>query len=99
MTMIEVLRAAEQAVTARGAAYGPAGEVHATAAKIWSAILGIEVTTLQVILCLDGVKTARLAHAPTHADGPTDKAGYAAMYGEVAEGVERERERRSQGGG
>ncbi len=101
MTMVEVLRGAEQAVTARGEAYGPPGQVHATAAKIWSAILGIEVTTLQVILCLDGVKTARLVHAPTHPDGPLDKAGYAAIYGELAEAVARAqaRERRSPAAG
>jgi hypothetical protein len=44
-------------------------------AKIWSAILGIEVTYRQVALCMDGVKLAREAHRPKR-DNRVDGPGY-----------------------
>ena len=44
-------------------------------AKIWSAILGIEVTYRQVALCMDGVKLAREAFKPKR-DNRVDGPGY-----------------------
>jgi hypothetical protein len=44
-------------------------------AKIWSAILGIEVTYQQVALCMVGVKIAREAYKPKK-DNRVDGAGY-----------------------
>ena len=44
-------------------------------AKIWSAILGIDVTYRQVALCMDGVKLAREAYRP-HRDNRVDGPGY-----------------------
>lgn len=84
---MSVLEKAASAVNERGKAYGPAGAVHATAARLWSAILGREVTALEVFLCLDALKTARLVHAPYHEDSVVDKAGYAELYGRVIENI------------
>lgn len=44
-------------------------------AKIWSAILGIEVTYRQVALCMDGVKLARESYKPKR-DNRVDGPGY-----------------------
>jgi hypothetical protein len=44
-------------------------------AKIWSAILGHEVTYRQVALCMDGVKLAREAYKSKQ-DNRIDGAGY-----------------------
>lgn len=45
-------------------------------AKIWSAILGQEITAEQAILCMIGVKMSRLCHTLKH-DSICDLAGYA----------------------
>jgi hypothetical protein len=45
-------------------------------AKIWSAVLGIDVTAAQVGLCMIGVKLARECHSPKR-DNRVDIAGYA----------------------
>lgn len=45
-------------------------------AKIWSAILGIEVTPQQVGLCMIGVKLSRQVNKPQR-DNMVDAAGYA----------------------
>jgi hypothetical protein len=45
--------------------------------RMWSAILGIEVTPRQHALCMIAVKLARDAHAPKR-DNLVDIAGYAA---------------------
>lgn len=59
-------------------------------AKIWSVILGIEVTPEQVGLCMVGTKLAREAFSPKR-DNLVDGAGY---FGTV-ELVYEERERRA----
>lgn len=59
-------------------------------AKIWSVILGIEVTPEQVGLCMVGTKLAREAFQPKR-DNLVDGAGY---FGTI-EMVYEERERRA----
>jgi hypothetical protein len=54
-------------------------------AKIWSGILGIEVTAEQVALCMCGVKISRLISTPGHRDSIVDLAGYAGCYEMVVE--------------
>lgn len=44
-------------------------------AKIWSVILGVEVTPEQAALCMVGVKLARQVHKPAR-DNLVDIAGY-----------------------
>jgi len=51
----------------------------------WSVILGTDVTPVQVALCMDWVKTARLIQSPDHADSWVDKAGYSALGAEVSD--------------
>lgn len=60
----------------RAATYGhPRGDF-AIIAKIWSGILGTQVTEEQVALCMAGLKLARLAKTPTHHDSQVDTIGY-----------------------
>lgn len=59
-------------------------------AKIWSVILGVEVTPEQVGLCMVGTKLAREAYNPKR-DNLVDGAGY---FGTI-EMVYEERERRA----
>ena len=54
-------------------------------ARLWSVILGIEVTPSQVSLCLICLKLSRLKNTPQHADSWVDIAGYAACGAEVSE--------------
>lgn len=64
--------------------YGDAAVNFARIAQGWSVILGTDVTPVQVALCMDWVKTARLIQSPDHADSWIDKAGYSALGGEVS---------------
>jgi len=60
-------------------------------AKIWSAILGVDVLPEQVALCMVGVKIAREAHAPKD-DNVIDGVGYFLTLAKVKE----ERARRNE---
>lgn len=62
---------------ARQASYGHPKSDFSRTAKIWSAILGAEVTASQVGLCMIGVKISRECNAHKR-DTVTDIAGYAA---------------------
>jgi len=53
-------------------------------ARIWSAILGIEITPEQVALCMVGVKIARESHAPKD-DNIVDGVGYFLTLAKVKE--------------
>jgi len=53
-------------------------------AKIWSAILGVDVLPEQVALCMVGVKIAREAHAPK-SDNIVDGVGYFLTLAKVIE--------------
>ena len=84
MTRFDCLDLAREAVTARADPYGTPESNFARIAALWSVILEQPVTSAQVALCLDAVKTARLIQNPKHADSWVDKAGYAACGMEVA---------------
>jgi len=64
--------------------YGDAKENHERIAKMWSVILGQEITPVQIILCMDATKTCRLITSPDHADSWVDKAGYNALGAEIS---------------
>ena len=60
----------------RGEDYGHPYEDFSRTAKIWSAILGVDVTPEQVALCMIGVKISRECNKPKR-DNRIDIAGYA----------------------
>jgi hypothetical protein len=74
----------------RGAAYGHPLDDYTRTARIWSAILGIEVTAEQAVLCMIGVKISRECNQGKR-DNRTDMAGYAECLERIAE----ERQRRT----
>jgi hypothetical protein len=84
------LRHVAEVIAERSAQYGDAGSNMAAIAKRWSATLGREITTAQVVLCLLDLKLARLAHDPTHDDSVVDICGYAALLAEITKTPEQE---------
>ena len=60
----------------RGEDYGHPYHDFSRTAKIWSAILGVDVTPEQVALCMIGVKISRECNKPKR-DNRIDIAGYA----------------------
>ena len=73
----------------RGENYGHPFEDFSRTAKIWSAVLDIDVTPEQVALCMVGVKISREINRPKR-DNIVDGAGYF----ETLEMVKQERFRR-----
>ena len=67
---------------ARAKAYGDAYENHERIAKMWSVILGREVSVSQVYQCMVALKLSRLIVTPEHEDTWIDICGYAALGGE-----------------
>ena len=61
---------------ARQEAYAHPLDNFSRIARIWSAVLGCDVTPEQVGMCMAGVKLARQAHRPGR-DNMVDLAGYA----------------------
>ena len=78
-------------IAERSTQYGDAGGNMAAIAQRWSATLGKEITTAQVVLCLLDLKLARLAHDPTHEDSAVDVCGYAALLRELNQNSNTER--------
>ena len=65
--------------------YGTPQQNFACVAKIWSAILGIEISPTQVCLCMIGVKLGRAATGKIdHQDNYRDMAGFAGLGAEVS---------------
>jgi len=81
MNRSEILKTADQLINSdRAKVYGPAKKNHEDIAKIWSVILGIEVTDWQVVLCMAGVKIARASNPDTYnRDNFVDGAAYLSM--------------------
>jgi hypothetical protein len=73
---MSILEDAKKAVHgSRNNDYGHPLQDFTRTAKIWSAILGIEVTPEQVALCMVGVKISRECYKPGR-DNRIDGAGY-----------------------
>lgn len=70
----------------RGAAYGHPREDYTRTAKLWSALLGTEVTAAQAALCMIAVKLSRECHQHKR-DNLVDVAGYAAVIDRIETGV------------
>jgi len=85
MNKNELLDACKVALNSRGQHYGKVLENHNRIAKIWSIILGSDITEEQVALMMVGLKVARLIETPDHQDSILDIAGYAAVMSECVE--------------
>lgn len=83
MNGVLLLQQAADVIEHREGIYGPPRELFAHIAARWSLVLGIEVSPVQVALCLIDLKLARLARNPSHLDSIVDVAGYAAVLSEV----------------
>jgi hypothetical protein len=70
-------RAPSDLIAERGERYGDPAVNLTRTAKLWSAILGGDVSAQQVALCMVAVKLSRLSHTPDDADSIADLAGYA----------------------
>ena len=73
---------AARTIGERGRVYGDSAVNMATTARLWSVVLGVDVTGAQVALCLVQLKVARLLVTPDHSDSAVDIAGYAAVLHE-----------------
>ena len=63
----ELLEKAESLVNGpRAKHYGDAYENHERIAKLWSVVLGVDITVPQVYLCLNQLKVSRLIQTPDH---------------------------------
>lgn len=68
---------------------GDYGDIHknfSDIARLWSPVLGMQITTHQVALCLMLLKVARIIKTPTHIDSWADAAGYLGIGCELATG-------------
>ena len=83
MTGEELLVQAAIVVDQRREVYGEPRLLFERVAVRWSQHLGIEVTAVQVGLCLTDLKLARLTIDPGHLDSLIDVAGYVACVREV----------------
>ena len=83
-----MLKEAFKIVEERGKTYGPMKENMTRTAKLWSVMLGVEVTAAQVATCLIQLKMARLVETPGHVDSVLDVAGYAAVLRECMDSAD-----------
>lgn len=82
----DLLDEAKAVVTrSRTQQYAPPDQDFKNIAGFWSIILGCDISAVQVALCMDALKTARLMNNPNHIDSWVDKAGYAACGFEVSQ--------------
>jgi hypothetical protein len=64
--------------------YGTPKENFDRIARVWSVILGVEISAAEVALCMAGLKIARLSNGPHH-DSFVDGCGYLALAGELSD--------------
>ena len=88
MDKFELLQKTAKVIKERGESYGSIVDNHTRIAKLWSVVLGKNVTTEQVALCMIAVKMARLIETPNHDDSWQDVLGYALVGYECADAKE-----------
>lgn len=81
----------------RNSSYGHPLDDYARTAKLWSAILGVEIRPDQAALCMCAVKISRQVHKPGR-DNMTDLAGYAWVVDEIIEEMRRREIEEAEGG-
>ena len=83
-----ILEAAHDAITKdRAATHGHAEQSFSKIADYWSVYLGKNVTALDVAQMMVLFKTVRAQWNPSHADNFVDQVGYAALAGDIADGM------------
>jgi len=81
----QILETAISLITGdRHNSYGEASAHFAEVAKVWSVVLGQEVSSADVLLCMVSLKLVRLSGDPTHLDSWIDLAGYSGLGGELS---------------
>lgn len=85
MNTVEFFRGVVSVLVERQKSYAPPKRNFERIAKIWSVILGIEVTPEQVGLCMIGVKITREMNAHD-IDNLADICGYADCIRDIKEG-------------
>ena len=79
----EILQEAETLINGdRAKDYGDAYENHARIAKLWSAIIGVQISVRMVYLCMIALKIARLVQNEKHVDSWIDICGYGSLGSE-----------------
>lgn len=68
----------------RAAQYGDAYDTHERIARMWGALIGVELTPSHVAQMMICVKLVRAHRSPEYMDSWVDIAGYAALGGEFA---------------
>ena len=84
VTRQQILTRAASAYEDRGQTYGEASEGLARASLMWTAILGTDVTSHEVALCMAALKMTRIAVSHDHLDSWLDATAYMAMGAELA---------------
>ena len=85
MKRADILQQAERLITGdRAKEHGDASANFAKVAKMWSAMVGVEIAPRQVPLMMEAFKVARAWDNPGNKDNFIDAAGYAALSGELA---------------
>ena len=62
--------------------YGNAYDNHERIAKLWSAIIGVQISVRMVYLCMIALKIARLVQNEKHTDSWIDICGYGSLGSE-----------------
>jgi hypothetical protein len=87
MIRSEILTQANDYITRdRAATHGKAEDSFAQIAALWSADLGVPLTSVDVARLMVLFKMARAKANATHKDNWVDACGYAALAGEIANG-------------
>ena len=85
MNRADILQQAELLITGdRAKEHGDARANFAKVAKMWSAMVGVEIAPRQVPLMMVALKVVRAGANPGNKDNFIDAAGYAALSGELA---------------
>ena len=91
MDKTEILRTANEYITKdRQATHGKAECNFSRISAMWSAYTGFNITPADVAIMMAQLKMARFKHNPSYVDNAIDMAGYAALAGELGQGVKNE---------
>jgi hypothetical protein len=70
----------EAFINERAKVYGEPVDCWTRVAKVWSGVLGVEVSAAEAVLCMVGLKLIRTAITPDYDDNYTDIGGYAEIF-------------------